>query len=354
MPTTFSVAVLLGFASCAALAADGTVIGELAEDMAPGEWAVLMQNNSALSAGIDDTGFAQNTLTYAVEGKWDPGTKTFLFIGGDHNGGTEKFISYSAATNQWKTEPMPPWMNPVPNQNHSYDYMAMDSARGDFYYQHHRYDVASKSWTSLTLSGLKNYLRAHDAYEYFPGKGLVAMGDDRVFILADGGNSWREINGNMNWTNLHVTAEYNSVHDVVIFGGGDNDDTLYKMDANENITPLGNTPIDVISTSSRGTILTHDSVTGDYLVVTNDAQLYQYDVTNDSWTLIDNSVSHFENYFRDNKQNNLIASPISNYGVVLFVQWLGVGENRVWLYKHASGQNLDFMPPAAIDDLQAN
>jgi hypothetical protein len=135
------------------------------------------------------------------------------------------------------------------------------------------------------------------------------------------------------------------VHNTLIFGGGDDNDQFYKMDANENIVPLSPTPGIEIGTHSYDGILTVDPVSGDYLVITVDAQFWQYDVVRDMWTQLSALVPHFAAYFASTKTDNLIASPISNYGVVMVVQWLPSG-SKVWLYKHQ--KQVRPLPPSTL------
>src|SRR3989304_247049 len=103
--------------------------------MRPGEWKVLSQEN-------DGTGFgeallsvpAQDILQYASKAKWDPFTKRFLFIGQGHYS-SQKFISYTEATNTWAEEPRPSWdCSATGCISHAYEHNTIDPATGNFYY----------------------------------------------------------------------------------------------------------------------------------------------------------------------------------------------------------------------------
>ena len=317
-------------------ASDGTAIGDLAELMQPGEWAELQ--TTGLDAAIGNTGGASDhILTYSQEGKWNPGTRQLFFIGGDHFGGPQRFIHYSAATNSWVVEPRPPWMPSTDNPNHSYDYQAIDPANGIYFYDLNRYEITTKTWTQLTEAGLPNFSRAHRADEYFVGLGLVRHGDGGAYVLKEGASSWNTLapQGTLKQAagGLHPVSEYNTVHNLLIFGAGDSNDQLYKMDVSESITPLLPMPPIEIGAQSFAGILTVDPVTGDYLVITVDAQFWQYDVVRDAWTQLSASVPHIAEHSASTKTDSLIASPISTYGVVMVVQWRDSG-SKVWLYKH--------------------
>ena len=59
-------------------------------------------------------------------------------------------------------------------------------------------------------------------------------------------------------------AEYNPVHKVMIFGGGNGSRDLYKMDNAGTITKMMNAPIDLGTT--WGSITTIDPMSGDFLI----------------------------------------------------------------------------------------
>jgi hypothetical protein len=136
---------------------------------------------------------------------------------------------------------------------------------------------------------------------------------------------------------LHPVAEYNPVHNIVIFGGGDGNNQLYKIDVNEKITALAPSPAVVGCHPSSG-ILTVDPVSGHYLHMNGDGRFFQYDVVSDVWTELGTSLP-FSNI------NNTIASPVSTYGVIMVVAF-NWENSKIWLYKHAPSVRPN--PPSSL------
>lgn len=302
-------------------------LGDLAASMSPGEWREL--STSGLSAAIDDNGSSQHILTFSQGGRtWNPATNEAYFIGGDHNGGNEHFIRYVAATNEWQSMPDPPWFPQGSTQNHSYNYNTIDTANQYFYNKTRRYDIETGNWDSV--ADLPQALRANRAFEYFEGLGLVAFNNGEVYLLPDGATSWTDVASNLSWTGLHALGEYSQPLGAMILGGGDNSDSLYKLEADLSITSLPGTPLSELSTNSTSGILTHDPVSGDFLFVDGDHSFWKYDLQ--TWTSLP-SLDFITNSYVD----DCIFIPVSTYGVVILIEWIAPGNSKMWVYKHGEG-----------------
>jgi hypothetical protein len=99
------------------------------------------------------------------------------------------------------------------------------------------------------------------------------------------------------------------------------------MDAGGTITKLKNAPIEL---GIRQTIVTVDPVSGKFLVFAKNGDYYEFDAVNDSWTK--KGVRDLKDSYGD---LNTVATPISNYGVVMLV----VGDfsnSKVYVYKHTN------------------
>lgn len=342
---------LIGFFYCIspAVAATGTHLGDVAESMAPGTWALLAEDTPDLNAAINANVSAKHTLTFAIEGKWNPATKEAFYYGGDVLD-DKRFVKYRAIDDQWEI-----LMDPAPGGGgHTYDYQAIDTQNQKYYMENWEYDIQTGA---LNQRASVNAGRAHAVYEYFPGKGLMVYFNSKLDKLPDGSNSWTRIGSNFGATNsLHSIGVYNAVHNVLLFGGGDyNGDTLWIMDANESVSSLGNTPLVASAISAnggKGAVPTFDPVSGDFLVVDTDLSLWQFRHTTNNWTRVQNDISQYIP-----KMNNFVAIPNSTYGVVMFVLGRQVGSwpNRVWLYKHtAGGSPADTTPPSTPEGLQVS
>jgi hypothetical protein len=322
----------------------------LAVSLQPGEWAELATNG--LEAALENPGGSSHTiLAYSDGGAWNPSTQQFFYIGGDHMGGPQRFIGYDAETNTWTTKPHPAWMPTSDNPNHTYDYQAIDVARSHYYFATHRYDIHSQTWDDVTKNGLPDFGRAHFAQDYFPGLGLVVSGDGGLYLLEDGAASWETLSpaGSLSFAGLHSISEYNPTHNILVFGGGDNSNQLYKLDAFRNITQLKPAPFPI---RIYDTVTTTDPVSGDYLVFNDESEFWRYDVTTDSWVQQSNSAPFFRDpRYPEHPAYAVIASPVRNYGVIMVARY-NFERTKLLLYKHSASSlpPVDRVAPNAPSD----
>jgi hypothetical protein len=138
-------------------------------------------------------------------------------------------------------------------------------------------------------------------------------------------------------------AEYNPVRGVVLLGGGPN---LYKLDSSRIVTTLGNAPVPLgtitAGSNKTGAIVTLDPVSGTYLVFSHDGSFWVYDVVSDDWTRQPGS-GFFEPTTYGASIFQVVAAPISTYGVTMFVKFYP-DQSKVYLYRHAN--SIPTTPPA--------
>src|SRR5688500_16378174 len=84
-----------------------TEFGRLAAGMKPGTWAELKCDN--LIETLKAKGASGAIFGYNEDAVWDPKTRQFYYVGGDHND-MVRFVTYQDKTNAWKTLPQPPWV----------------------------------------------------------------------------------------------------------------------------------------------------------------------------------------------------------------------------------------------------
>lgn len=337
----------------------GTVMEDVAAQMQPGEWVELNTNGfegGAILRAID------HILAYSDEAIWDPISRQIFFYGATH-GGTEehrRFIKYVDSTNSWTVLP-----SPIP-LSHAYDHQAFDPNTGIYYHRQHnsktiyQYNRINGIWDVIPeFSGLYSVA---GALEYFPEMGGLIFVDGnwgvRLFDLTS--NQWSliahtNVGGSGNLPVLpmgsyHNFTEYNTVHRVLIFGGGNESTDLYKIDASGTIATLSDAPIILGITH---TIVTSDPVSGKFLVFGKDASFYEYDVATDTWTLQTGTAPPFFVEGPGGPISGTIAAPISNYGVVMFVNY-DYDQSKVYLYRHSSGSPSVPIIPATPTELQVN
>ncbi len=91
----------------------------------------------------------------------------------------------------------------------------------------------------------------------------------------------------------HNLSSYNPVHHIMIFGGGNGSQDLYRLDGDGTTARIADPPRTIgIGYDDVGnrSILTVDPASGDYLVYWSADGIYGYDVAADAWSRVDVSV----------------------------------------------------------------
>jgi hypothetical protein len=324
-----------------------TKMGQLAASMKPGDWAELV------TAGIVEahraTGASGAIFGYSEDGAWDPASLTWLYVGSDHEfrRGARRFVTYSALTNAWRVMPSAEWIDA--GMGHGYDHNAINPAKGIFYHFPygsgrrvvHAYDIAKGEWSDLPPLNPPEYLTVAAGVEYFPEMGGLFVANCQggsAYLFKDETRQWVTLAKDLPKTSYHAFAEYSPMHKVMIFGGGGGGDParlLLKCDADGKITRLKDAPFPL---GVRNTIIVADPVSGDFLVFTRRGEFYVYDVAKDAWTRQEGEAPPIFSPTRvaEDKVWHVNATPVSNYGVVMFVKYYSASQSRAWvyLYKH--------------------
>lgn len=317
--------------------AAGTVLGKAAASLKPGEWVELPtigHTRAMLKVGN------HNIYQYTHEACWDPKTRQVFFLGQGHYSDL-KFIRYTDDDNTWREFPTPPWWSRDEKRGfgpigHAYDNNALDPVGGYFFHQQygtqtvHRYDIAKDTWDKLPAVPKNLGQGGHSsALEWFPELGGLARISGHIVSVFPGGpgkeNEWRLVsNKKVPLGELHYFAEYNPVHKVMIFGGGNKSNAIYKVDKDGAVTALKEPPIRSLS-NTHTYIITADPVSGDYLVVSHpDKKFFAYDVVRDSWKELPDQFPEYGSL--------VVATPINTYGVIMYCSQKSA---KVYLYKHA-------------------
>ena len=176
--------------------------------------------------------------------------------------------------------------------------------------------------------------------DYFPALGglvYTSVGNNNLILWEQATNQWRALASGLALGPYHNFAEYNPVHRVVVFGGGNDSNDLHKVDAAGAVTTLTPAPFDL--GIQWGAVFTVDPASGEYIVLRQNGQLYGYDVRSDGWRLLSDSAPVTTTAY-GNPIHGVVATPVSTYGVVLFVTCNGPGQCRVTLYKHTAGTTI--------------
>jgi len=325
--------------------APSTPMGRLAAEMKPGTWAEL--KTQGIVETLKATGVSGAIFGYSEGGAWDPVSRRFLYVGGDHNG-VAQFVSYSADDNTWRVLPQPGWIGK--STMHGYDHNAVDPVHRVFYHFPfgdksrigRRYDLAKNEWSDLPKLDPQEYLACAVGVAYFPElEALVVAngggGKGSVHAFRPKTGQWTTLAHDLPMGDYHNFAEYNPVRKVIVFGGGNGSPFLYKLDAAGTVTPLGKAPIGLGVMQS---IVTVDPVGGDYLVFGKGGEFYSFDVAANRWKENKGTVPIFAPVrVPDNKIWHTNAAPVDTYGVTMFVKYYSAEPNSqawVYLYKHSA------------------
>jgi hypothetical protein len=330
-----------------------SALSDLASTMSAGEWAELSTNN--IVPTLTANGASGIVFGYTEDIKWDPVSQQLFFSGGDHADASH-FISYTESNNTWQRLDNAPYLyGGGGSAQHGYDHSAIVPDSGWFFHRPfgsrnwYRYHIPSETWKQMppTTSSVMEYNCCCVGIEYFPELNSIiyaslesgTMGSLIRFSFDT--NQWMRVGPGKNLAmgGLHHFAEYNPKHKLAIFGGGNGSSDIYKVESNGQITKMGNAPVTIGVQSSIQTV---DPVSGDYLVFTRNNQFYVYDVINDTWTQQSGSVPIWTTSY-SNAIHGVVATPVSTYGIVLFVT-CNHSSCKVSLYKHSAGNSTAVLP----------
>ncbi len=315
-----------------------STLANAASSMQPGTWKKLETTGlTPRLLEVKTTDHGNHILGYADSAVWDPRSKQFMIVGGAHAPNNQgivnmRHIVYSEATNSWREEKKQGWFA-TSGVSHAYDHHALDPATGTMFYRSgdggfiHKYLIDSKTWS--TTPAINMAYGVAGGLAYFPDRGgLVLVNDGNVMFWSASLNSWERVGHRFAMGSYHNFAEYNAVHKVVLFGGGNDSSDLWKLGVTGAPVRLKNAPL---SRWIPETTTTVDPVSGDFLVLRRQSSplFYQYDIVADKWKIL--PVYPFAD--ANSADLSAVAAPIPEYGVVMFLKY-GFQPAEVWLYKH--------------------
>lgn len=335
----------------------GTVLGQAAATLAPGQWFHFTAAENAswnggalLNLGPGNTS-TDNATTWSTKGLWNPVTKEFYFVGGGHCGsgnsgcpGTQMVLRYNDSTNTWSASYRDgghtyegPTLNTTPGTNNEIFMRLFASDGVDVF------NIASQSWTT-SLASVPS-LGGPDccmAMEYFPDRNsLITIDNDYgIYEYAFSTGQW---SGCLFGTSSSVGcpgathnlcgpssteapwARYDSVHHRVVLGGCTN---VYALSSSLALTQISSSPFD-ISVGTSASPVTEDPATGKIVSWNPTGTTFTSDGT--SW--VNAGISPFSNPVN----GGLVCAPVTSYNVVMCfyagTSSIPVSGATVWLYK---------------------
>ena len=362
----------------------GSAMANLALSMAPGTWAQFTTtgyNNGALMRPPD----GGSLLEFAERGQWNPVNKTVMFVGGAHPAattpcGSTLFVKYTDSTNTWVNN-LP---NPCPNFDnatgivavnvvHPYDHQDIVPTTGDLYHRQYssgkvmKFSHATQSWSQCSQYNHSGSSTTWNDLDHWQADGsLVYFSDRNSLIMLDGDWGLWELSlasGNCtgSWNLLATTnggtggfggtqltgigssgniGAYSALCQCVLLGNGGTS-KLYKYDKAGTITTIAPAPKAMqIPQAGAGSVFTVDPATGKFLLWDDSnasTTMYEYDPLANTWTTISRNAPIFPG--PEGGAFDVIATPISDYKVIMFFSSGGAGGGSVYLYKHAAGSS---------------
>jgi hypothetical protein len=275
-----------------------------------------------------------------------------------------QFISYSDASNTWASLGAPFGCGGF---YHAYEHNTVNPLLNKVYVRHYgnaymdKYDVATSTW-SQTASTPSVGVQCCGAAEWFPDMGVIVhVGLENgtsgaVWGYTESNNSWARIGAANTYTmgNYDQSAAYSGVYKAIVFGGGNGNTNLWKLNSAGVVTAVTSPPVGIDAATPGGTIFTVDPSSGNFLLISGTGTMYELSFATNAagtWTTISGVTAPFVNASPGNGVYGVVATPISNYGVTGFLVCGGVsGCNgnstpRFYIYKHAAGGGAGSPPP---------
>lgn len=358
-------------AAVTVLAPGSSVLSTIAAAMPAGTWAPMTVANQSAMLGIGSS--TGSILPYCNAFPWNPKNRCIEIIGGDHGSPTGlRHVRYVEATNTFQLV-----TDTTGFRGHGYDHTDVNPYTGDVYHRSygatgtkplvvHRLPLGqTTAWVPIAGVSVNQIIIAGTCWWSGPftgGQGLGAQGGFVIYSRGDIGrptptdgnisiydpvnDSWRFSSNSMspNVTNSTTTSEYNqvmaysSVKNVAVYGGGHaNEQRLWRLSANGNVTELTAAPTAIAVGIHKG-LLTEDPVTGNFLILSRD-RLYELNPDGaGTWTeQTGNRVppQAVGTPAGEGNRNSVIGVPLPDHGITAYIRQSNSGTAAFWLYKHA-------------------
>ena len=361
---------LLSTSTAITITPPGTLgLAVLAASMAPGTWAELTTigiNGALLSAG-NAPGVGGNNIPYSNQMAWNPIRKQIKLTCSDHQAAYMPELTYDEATNAWSVA-----NSGLPQATHAFGHFQCRPDTGDLYTRINGGGMASEpvyrklaggSWVALTAASGSVYTQVGVGTAWWPGSntgrtalsGFGAAGCYIIFEISLGSaclydpiaNTWTTIAVPQTYPTTdpyHTVAAYSPHFNCVVYGGGNGNRRLWRLNQDRTINELTVCPVSI---GVQGANLQVDPVTGNFLIWgggSNARKLYQFDPTGTgTYTLLSGSrqppaaglhgVSDPSG--GGGGPDALISCALPAHGVVAYMSASGASYANMFLYKHA-------------------
>ena len=345
-------------------------LGMLAASMAAGTWAELTTTgiNNALLSGTNAGGVGGNNIPYTNQMVWNPITREIKLTCSDHGAAYMPELTYSEGGNTWSVAAAGgAW----PFGTHAYGHMQCRPDTGDLYSRYNGGGVqaepayrklAGGAWSTFTASQ-QTYTQIGVGSAWWPGSstgrtalsGMGAAGCYIIFEISLGSamafdpiaNTWTALSvpQTMPTTDpYHTVAAYSAQYNCVVYGGGNGNRRLWRLNPDRSVTELASCPVSI---GVQGANLQVDPVTGKFLIWGgggNARKFYQLDPSGTgTYTLLSGSrqpPAAGQHGVSDPSGGNggpdaLVSCSLPAHGVIAYMSASGASYANMFLYKHA-------------------
>jgi hypothetical protein len=338
---------------------DNTVLGNLANSMAPGTWAQLTVSNQDSILGVGSV--SGTMIHFSNSMPWNPFSKVIEIIGMDHDWLMQRHVRYDVRTNQFVLVAADDGLGT--QTQHGYDHNTVNPYTGDLYHRFY-------SGFTGTISSYKKVLGG-SSFTALPGVSateqvaigatwwsgpFVGGGSQGSFMIFNSGNALgNDKDGQIlaynplsnTWffnkdamapfygsgSTYHSVMEYSSLKNVAVYGGGNvAPNKLWRLNQDGSFTAMMDVPNGKGVGIQQG-LLVNDPVSGNFLLLSA-GELWELDPSGSgTWNQLTSPPAEVGIPGPANPQA-VIASSISDYGVVAFITQPGQTGATFFLYKH--------------------
>jgi len=340
----------------------GTALGTLAASMAPGTWAQLNAGNQNSALGVGP--ISSTMLHYGNTEPWNPFSKVIELLNKDAGAIPYRHVRYDVATNQFVVVAANAG---IPTLGHGYDHNTVNPYTGDFYHrlysafsgtisvrvkalgapsfggipgmsdQIEQVAIGTAWWSgSFTGSGAQGALVVFNS-----GNSTGGPNDGHIAAFNPLTNSWFFSRTGMapnygSGSTYHSVIEYSPIKNVAVYGGGNvAGNRLWRLNSDGSFTTMPNVPPGKGVGMQQG-LLVNEPITGNFLLLSG-GELWELDPSGSgTWTQQTGTRNPPSGVGRPGpgSPEAIIASSISDYGVIAFITQPSSTGGTFYLYKH--------------------
>ena len=339
-----------------------TPLATLANSMAPGTWAQLNAANQDAVLGVGNV--SGTMIHFCNSMPWNPHSKVIEIVGMDHNWGMQRHVRYDERSNSFVVVAADDGLGT--QVQHGYDHNTVNPFTGDLYHRFYSGFTGTISSFKKVLGGSSFQalpsVQASDQVAigatWWSGS-FVGGGSQGSFMIFNSGNALGNANDGQilaynpltnTWffnrqamapfygsgSTYHSVMEYSAGKNVAVYGGGNAaPNKLWRLNSDGSFIAMPNVPAGKGVGIQQG-LLVNDPVSGNFLLLSA-GQLWELNPSaSGTWTQQTGTRTPpgAVGVPGPGTPEAVIASAISDYGVVAFITQPGHTGATFFLYKH--------------------